>query len=83
MFNFFQGYYKRSEDYYSIVERRILGCFPVSMVHSALLVNLKLENSKHLSYASPMPDYKGPFDDIIQFAISARETGNHFVFICF
>lgn len=67
-----QGYYRRSENYFSIKEREILGCFAVAMVHSALLINLNHIDSQKIAYYPPPPRYVGPFDDIIVFAHSVN-----------
>ncbi len=42
------------------------------MVHSSVLINLRHKDSLRLTYLpDKIPDYDGPFDDIITFAISA------------
>lgn len=70
----FQGYYKRVPEYFQIVDRKILGCFPVPMVHSALLIDLHRSVSPSFRYM-PSEDYTGPVDDIIIFAHSVRDAG--------
>ncbi|XP_078686961.1 procollagen galactosyltransferase 1-A-like isoform X1 [Branchiostoma floridae x Branchiostoma belcheri] len=70
-----KGYYMRTEEYMPTVERKRKGVFPVPMVHSTYLVDLRREGAKQLNYDSPAEDYFGPEDDIIQFAWSARTSG--------
>ncbi|XP_072294846.1 procollagen galactosyltransferase 2 [Eucyclogobius newberryi] len=70
-----QGYYKRTPDYQPIREWKRLGCFPVPMVHSTLLIDLRREASKDLAFHPPHPDYSWAFDDIMVFAFSARQAG--------
>lgn len=71
----FQGYYKRTPDYQPIREWKRLGCFPVPMVHSTFLLDLRRESSKDLTFYPPHPDYSWAFDDIMVFAFSARQAG--------
>jgi hypothetical protein len=59
----------------AIVDREELGVFPVSMVHSALLIDIHNYLSPHLSYSNPSADYSGPRDDIIMFAHSVKLLG--------
>lgn len=66
-----QGYYKRSNDYKAIQLRHMVGCFPVALVHSTVLIDLRREESTNLAFHPPPPGYSGPFDDIIRFAHSA------------
>lgn len=71
-------YYKRTDDYKPILSRDKdhRGCFTVPMVHSAVLVKLKLVNSDHLTYdPSKIENYDGPEDDIIAFAINSARNG--------
>ncbi|KAK7889683.1 hypothetical protein WMY93_025243 [Mugilogobius chulae] len=70
-----QGYYKRTPDYQPIREWKRLGCFPVPMVHSTFLIDLRREASKDLAFHPPHPDYSWAFDDIMVFAFSARQAG--------
>uniref|UniRef100_A0A3Q1IFI0 Glycosyl transferase family 25 domain-containing protein n=1 Tax=Anabas testudineus TaxID=64144 RepID=A0A3Q1IFI0_ANATE len=70
-----QGYYKRTPDYQPIREWKRLGCFPVPMVHSTFLIDLRRESTKDLAFYPPHPDYSWAFDDIMVFAFSARHTG--------
>ncbi|KAM9796137.1 procollagen galactosyltransferase 2 isoform X2 [Syngnathus typhle] len=70
-----QGYYKRTPDYQPIREWKRLGCFPVPMVHSTFLVDLRRESSRDLAFYPPHPDYSWSFDDIMVFAFSARQAG--------
>ncbi|XP_061682146.1 procollagen galactosyltransferase 2 isoform X1 [Syngnathoides biaculeatus] len=70
-----QGYYKRTPDYQPIREWKRLGCFPVPMVHSTFLLDLRREASRDLAFYPPHPDYSWAFDDIMVFAFSARQAG--------
>ncbi|CAF95848.1 unnamed protein product, partial [Tetraodon nigroviridis] len=70
-----QGYYKRTPDYQPIREWKRLGCFPVPMVHSTFLLDLRRESSRDLAFYPPHPDYSWAFDDIMVFAFSARQAG--------
>uniref|UniRef100_A0A3B1JXL4 Collagen beta(1-O)galactosyltransferase 2b n=1 Tax=Astyanax mexicanus TaxID=7994 RepID=A0A3B1JXL4_ASTMX len=69
-----QGYYKRTPDYQPIREWKRLGCFPVPMVHSTFLLDLRRSSSKSLAFYPPHPDYSWAFDDIMVFAFSARQA---------
>ncbi|TSK18109.1 Procollagen galactosyltransferase 1 [Bagarius yarrelli] len=70
-----QGYYKRTPDYMPIRKRQRRGCFPVPMVHSTFLLDLRKQASRALGFYPPHPDYTWAFDDIIVFAFSARMAG--------
>ncbi|XP_057697964.1 procollagen galactosyltransferase 2 [Corythoichthys intestinalis] len=70
-----QGYYKRTPDYQPIREWKRMGCFPVPMVHSTFLLDLRRESSRDLAFYPPHPDYSWAFDDIMVFAFSARQAG--------
>eukprot|EP00088_Acartia_fossae_P025449 TRINITY_DN26283_c0_g1_i2.p1 TRINITY_DN26283_c0_g1~~TRINITY_DN26283_c0_g1_i2.p1 ORF type:complete len:617 (-),score=139.72 TRINITY_DN26283_c0_g1_i2:196-2046(-) len=64
-------YYKRSADYGAIRERKKLGCHNVAMVHSSQLIDLRTRESDHVAFHHrKIPDYPGPEDDIIVFALS-------------
>ncbi|XP_062865467.1 procollagen galactosyltransferase 1-like [Trichomycterus rosablanca] len=67
-----QGYYKRTADYIPIRRRDKKGCFPVPMVHSTFLLDLRKQASGELAFYPPHPDYTWAFDDVIVFAFSAR-----------
>lgn len=79
--NFWYGmseeyYYQRTEDYKPVVLRENKGCFQVPMIHSCVLVDLRTKLSDYLSYVPEnIPNYDGPIDDIITFAIAANRTG--------
>jgi len=73
--NFWGGmreyYYVRTEEYKEILDRKKLGCFPVPMVHTAVLIDLRSQN---------VPSFRPnnasvPEDDIILLAASALERG--------
>lgn len=71
-------YYKRTPDYKKIRNYEVYGEFDVPMVHTAVLINLKLINSNQLTFNKTKlrsfhdKKYTGPTDDIIIFAISAN-----------
>ncbi|XP_050301712.1 glycosyltransferase 25 family member isoform X2 [Anthonomus grandis grandis] len=75
--NFWSGmtedfYYKRTEAYKPILNRENVSCYSVPMVHSCVLVDLRMQDSDFLTYLpSNIPNYIGPNDDIIVFALSA------------
>lgn len=69
-------YYKRTEEYSKILFRVTTGCFPVPMVHSCVLINLTLQKSNSLTYnPKKAKDYDGPTDDVITFAVNAKNIG--------
>lgn len=78
--NFWSGmteeyYYLRTDDYKPILNRERTGCFPVPMVHTCVLIDLKIKNSDKLTYdPSKVEGYEGPHDDIITFALSANHS---------
>ncbi|XP_053549831.1 procollagen galactosyltransferase 2 isoform X2 [Bombina bombina] len=76
-----QGYYKRTPDYVLIREWKRLGCFPVPMVHSTMLIDLRKEASADLQFYPPHDDFTWTFDDIIVFAFSCRLSGIQ-MYIC-
>ncbi|XP_028826890.1 probable inactive glycosyltransferase 25 family member 3 isoform X1 [Denticeps clupeoides] len=69
-----QGYYRRTAEYFPTRHRYRLGCFPVPMVHSTMLLDLRKEGTKKLAFHPPHVDYSWPFDDIIVFAFSCRAS---------
>ncbi len=77
--NFWAGmsdnfYYERTDQYLPILERKEQGCFTVPMVHSCVLVKLRRERSRTLTFLSnKVTGYHGPEDDIIVFALSAKK----------
>ena len=65
-------YYERTEDYRKMLNRKKVGCHEVPMVHTAVLVDLRQEESDLLTFLPDnIADYPGPSDDIIVFALSA------------
>ncbi|KAK1329292.1 hypothetical protein QTO34_011473 [Cnephaeus nilssonii] len=70
------GFYKRTPDYLQIREWKRMGCFPVPMVHSTLLIDLRKEATDKLMFYPPHQDYTWTFDDIIVFAFSSRQAVN-------
>ncbi|XP_032147072.1 procollagen galactosyltransferase 2 isoform X3 [Sapajus apella] len=69
-----KGFYKRTPDYVQIREWKRTGCFPVPMVHSTFLIDLRKEASDRLTFYPPHQDYTWTFDDIIVFAFSSRQA---------
>ena len=75
--NFWAGmsesfYYERREEYKTILNRKKVGCYQVPMVHTAVLVDLREEESDLLTFLPEnIESYPGPRDDIIVFALSA------------
>ncbi|KAM7053793.1 procollagen galactosyltransferase 2 isoform 2-T3 [Molossus nigricans] len=69
-----QGFYKRTPDYLQIREWKRMGCFPVPMVHSTFLIDLRKEASGKLTFYPPHQDYTWTFDDIIVFAFASRQA---------
>ncbi|XP_076866134.1 procollagen galactosyltransferase 1 [Brachyhypopomus gauderio] len=67
-----EGYYKRTPAYLPMRKQLRRGCFPVPMVHSTFLVDLRKAASRLLAFHPPHPEYSWAFDDIIVFAFSAR-----------
>ncbi len=79
--NFWAGmsddyYYKRTDDYKPILDRKNKGCHQVPMVHSSVFVNLNKKESELLTFLPErVSGYDGPHDDIIVFALSADFNG--------
>ncbi|XP_054860063.1 procollagen galactosyltransferase 2 [Amphiprion ocellaris] len=69
-----QGYYRRTAEYFPTRHRHRQGCFPVPMVHSTVLLDLRKEGMKKLAFYPPHDDYSWPYDDIIVFAFSCRSA---------
>ncbi|XP_062337403.1 procollagen galactosyltransferase 2 [Osmerus eperlanus] len=69
-----QGYYKRTPEYIPIRKWKRQGCFPVPMVHSTYLLDLRRSASRSLAFHPPHPLYTYPLDDIMAFAFSARQA---------
>ena len=44
-------YYLRTEEYRQILDRKVVGVHPVPMVHSALLIHLRIQESDLLAYS--------------------------------
>ncbi|CAH1780733.1 unnamed protein product [Owenia fusiformis] len=70
-----KGFYARTEDYYPILYWRKLGSFPVAMLHSTFLIDLRRDESTKIQFYPPPPGYTGPYDDIIIFAIACQYAG--------
>jgi collagen beta-1,O-galactosyltransferase len=64
-------FYKRSDNYFDIRNRDDIGIFPVPMVHSTMLIDLRKRESALLTF-KPNPGYKEEYDDIIIFAFNAK-----------
>ncbi|NP_001108473.1 chromosome associated protein D3 [Bombyx mori] len=76
-------YYKRTDDYKPILNRKKTGCFDVPMVHSAVLISMRYDVSDKLTYyPSKITNYDGPEDDIIAFALNSKALGEHVIFQC-
>ncbi|XP_058843079.1 probable inactive glycosyltransferase 25 family member 3 isoform X2 [Acipenser ruthenus] len=73
--DYIMGYYRRTAEYFPTKHRHRRGCYPVPMVHSTFLLDLRKEGVKKLAFHPPHPDYSWPFDDIIAFAFSCRVSG--------
>ncbi|KAK0092408.1 hypothetical protein PV326_001518 [Microctonus aethiopoides] len=68
-------YYERTDTYIPILNREKIGCHPVPMIHSAVLINLREKNTDFLTYNSDnLQHYNGPKDDIITFALAANAS---------
>ncbi|KAJ3604977.1 hypothetical protein NHX12_027028 [Muraenolepis orangiensis] len=67
-----QGYYRRTAEYFPTRQRQRVGCYPVPMVHSTVLLDLRKQGMKGLAFFPPHLDYSWPYDDIIVFAFSCR-----------
>uniref|UniRef100_A0A2M4ARY6 Putative glycosyltransferase 25 family member n=1 Tax=Anopheles triannulatus TaxID=58253 RepID=A0A2M4ARY6_9DIPT len=68
-------YYHRTDDYKKILHYELVGQWAVPMVHSAVLVDLNVAETRHLTFDRrnlPADRYSGPVDDIIIFAMSAN-----------
>ncbi|XP_060038311.1 procollagen galactosyltransferase 1 [Erinaceus europaeus] len=76
-----QGYYRRTPAYLPIRKRERRGCFPVPMVHSTFLVDLRRAAARRLAFHPPHPDYTWAFDDIIVFAFSCKQADVQ-MFVC-
>lgn len=70
-----QGYYRRTAEYFPTRHRQRVGSFPVPMVHSTVLLDLRKEGMKKLAFYPPHKEYSWPYDDIIVFAFSCRSAG--------
>ncbi|XP_071764136.2 procollagen galactosyltransferase 2 [Centroberyx gerrardi] len=69
-----QGYYRRTPEYIPIRKWKRQGCFPVPMVHSTFLLDLRRAASQVLAFYPPHPDYPHHLDDIMAFAFSAQQA---------
>ncbi|XP_040180703.1 inactive glycosyltransferase 25 family member 3 [Rana temporaria] len=70
-----QGFYRRTPDYFPTKNRQRTGCFPVPMVHSTFLLDLRKEETHKLAFYPPHPNYTWSYDDIIVFAFSYLASG--------
>ncbi|XP_050389095.1 procollagen galactosyltransferase 1-A isoform X2 [Patella vulgata] len=55
-----------------MVDWEIRGCFPVPILHSALLIDIRRSITQDIAYTPPLPGYDGPYNDIIIFAHSVK-----------
>lgn len=69
------GFYKRTPEYMPILKATNVGCLPVPLVHSAVLVDLQWAGSEYLRYWPALEGYLGPTDEITHFAHSAKVAG--------
>lgn len=68
-------YYKRTDDYKPIQSREKVDCFDVPMIHTAVLIKMRTLASNKLTYdPRKIPKYNGPQDDIIAFAVNAKQN---------
>lgn len=76
-------YYKRNDEYVSILNRKEKSCHSVKNIYSAILIDLRRRESRHLSFKPwlQMIDYDGPTDDLITFPLSAQKN-NVPLYIC-
>ncbi len=70
-----QGYYLRTPDYLPILQRDMVGCFQVPVVHSSVLIDLQTPESRGLVYWPPHEGFDGPVDEVIQFTYSVKQNG--------
>ncbi len=71
-----QGYYKRTPDYIPILQGTLMGCTPVPVVHSALLIDLRWSGSELLQHWPALDGFTGPLDEVTLLAHSAKVAGN-------
>ncbi|XP_072544755.1 procollagen galactosyltransferase 2 [Salminus brasiliensis] len=76
-----QGYYKRTEEYVPIRNRKRTGCHAVPMIHSTMLLDLRRSASKTMAFYPPHHNYPWVLDDIMVFSFSARQAGVQ-MFVC-
>ncbi|KAK3087084.1 hypothetical protein FSP39_001417 [Pinctada imbricata] len=69
------GFYKRSVDYFQILDREKKGVFKCAMVHTAVLIDLRKPVTKRFSYSHRPKSFNGPTDDIIIFAQNVKNAG--------
>ena len=74
-FYFYQGYYKRTDQYLPILKREEKGCHEVVMLHSCTLIDLRRTASTKLFYNPEGTDYNGPIDDVMVFAYAVAQAG--------
>uniref|UniRef100_A0AAY5EG09 Glycosyl transferase family 25 domain-containing protein n=1 Tax=Electrophorus electricus TaxID=8005 RepID=A0AAY5EG09_ELEEL len=76
-----QGYYKRTEEYIPIRNRKRTGCHAVPMIHSTMLLDLRRKASRALTFYPAHRHYLWALDDIMVFSFSARQAGVQ-MFVC-
>ncbi|XP_073710250.1 procollagen galactosyltransferase 2 isoform X2 [Misgurnus anguillicaudatus] len=69
-----QGYYKRTPHYVPIRNWKRIGCHPVPMIHSTMLIDLRRYASASLAFYPVHHYYVWTLDDIMAFAFSARQA---------
>ena len=69
-----KNFYKRSEDYFDILKRKLTGIFVVPMIHTLFMIHTKKITSRALTFDPNEleSETKLPFDDVIAFAKSAE-----------
>lgn len=69
-------YYQRTDDYTNILNMHNKGCHKVPMVHSFVLIDLRVLSTDWLTYVpGNLESINVPHDDIITFALSANLSG--------
>lgn len=63
-------YYVRTDEYKQILDRKVIGCFEVPMIHSAVLLKLSKQTPNFSSVNDTIPE-----DDVILLATNANSKG--------
>jgi len=70
-----QGYYKRTEDYLPTLKRTKVGCLEVPVIYGTVLIDLRHTAIEGVAYWPAVEGFKGPADDVIHLAYSAKKEG--------